>query len=113
MPDYTATGGIRITGCSLPVIVSKYYEFTYGIGSIVYVLAKARKGILEKVVIKKVNLVDFSGTLPIYNYVDTTNRVWLEPELTLQETAQALAISYLERQIGQYRCDQNVVVSSY
>ena len=111
MPNYTATGKITITGCALPIKVNKYYTFAFGIGSALYVIAKARKGILEKVVIKKANLVYFSGNQPVYNYVDTTNRVWFERELTWQSTAIALATSYLERAIANYQCDQNVIVS--
>ena len=111
MPDYTASGKITIKGCALPVKVTKYYTFAFGIGSILYVIAKARKGILEKVVIKKVNLTGFDGLQPVYNYVDTTNRVWLERELTWQSIAIELATNYIETEMGQYQCDENVVVS--
>jgi hypothetical protein len=109
--DYIATGRITIGGCSLPVQVDRYYTFTFGIGSMPYVIAKARKGVLERVCIKKVNLVNFDGISPIYNYVDTTNRVWMEDELTWQSVAIELATYYLELEIAHYRCDEDIVVN--
>ncbi|MCK9458226.1 MAG: hypothetical protein M0R80_01065 [Proteobacteria bacterium] len=111
MADYTATGKITIKGCALPIKVTEYYTFPFGIGSVLYVIAKARKGVLEKVVIKKVNLTGFDGKAPVYNYVDTTNRVWFERELTWQSTAIELATNFIETEIAQYQCDENVVVS--
>lgn len=55
-----------------------------------YVKQSAERGFLEKVVIKKANLVGWSGKVPDYNYVDTFNEVWLPWELV--NYSQALLI---------------------
>ena len=104
MFEYVATGGLTVQGCASPVKMEKYYQFIFGIGSTPYILAKARKGILERIAIKRVNLVGFSGKAPVFNYVDTRNGVWMEYELVWQADAISIATSYLESQIQTISC---------
>jgi len=94
------TGGISTAGCSSPIELVKKYPHIFGLGSSVYVKNKAQnKGILEKVVVKRVNRVfpsspTCAGIAAIFNYVDTFNRVWLEEELVWQPEAVTLATAY-------------------
>lgn len=102
MFSYTMTGGIKLSGCSTPIKVSKRYPLKFAIGSKAYRKDKARnKGKLEAVVIKKANRVVSSpfvkGAYYEINYVDTFNRVWLENELVWQSEAISLATAYWER----------------
>lgn len=99
--DYEATGGITIGGCAA-FKITKRYQTKFAVGSKVYVRKKAvSKGKLEQVIIKKINQVwplcpTCPGTLKEVNYVDDTNRVWLEHELVWQGEAIELAKLYWE-----------------
>lgn len=104
MFSYTATGRILVKGCANPITVKKFYEYTYGIGSVLYVLAKAARGVLEKIVVKRVNLVSSEGLVPVFNYVDTTNRVWFEDELIPPPQAVTMSIEYLESAMARLDC---------
>jgi hypothetical protein len=74
------------------------YTYEYNQGSIVYSIAKAKKGILEAIVIKSVRLFinqkTFGQTKVMY--YDTFNGLWGQEELCTQATAKAFAIEYLE-----------------
>ena len=110
MLTYISTGGITFKGCANPIKVNKYYKFKYEIGSILYVLKKAKRGVLERVAIRRVNLVDYEGKKPIFNYVDTTNRIWFEQELVWQSDATSFATAYLNKEIQSIACDQQIIV---
>lgn len=86
-----ASGRIRLFGCA-KVILSKYYSLTFPINSIVYIVYQAQKGELEKICVKRVNMIEEG----IFNYVDTFNRVWLEGELCEEEEAIELYNYYYE-----------------
>ena len=86
---YTGGGSLSVGGCS-GVTRHRAIPYQYSEGSTLYVLAKAQEGVLEKLVIKRVNLVQ---SVPIY--VDTFNWLWNEGELTDEATAIALARDYL------------------
>jgi hypothetical protein len=58
-------------------------ETTFAIGDIVYVRAKALKGKIEKVAIKKIIVRDYYRTF----YVDTLNEVWAADELLPEDEA--------------------------
>ena len=96
---YTGSGGIRIGGCA----GTKYIftlTFRFAEGSIVYFCAAARKGRLEKVAIKKVNLVNnkktFGKVVPIYK--DTFNSLYNEDELCTEREAITLAMQFYQSQ---------------
>lgn len=100
MFEHIATGGMKLRGYG-PHIFQSFYPYKYEEGSSVYVLAKARLGKLERVVIKRVvlNLKHSTYNQPIFNYVDTLNEIWLEAELGPQSVAVTMAENYYERQL--------------
>jgi len=93
MIDFIASGGVLLGGCSSFEIV-KQFVVKFGTGSIAYIKHKADAGILEAVVIKKINRVGKPQGDFIINYVDTFNAVWLEGELLYQSEAVAASIVY-------------------
>lgn len=98
MFNYEASGRIRVVGCA-GLRVYKNYSVLFLVGSRVYVKRKARVGIMEPVVLKKVNRViprsvSYMGSRAEVNYVDTFNRVWMEDELLSEENAVDLARIY-------------------
>ena len=72
------------------------------VGDRAFVKRKARLGTMESIVVKRINGVfpkyeGFNTAIqPDVNYVDTTNRVWVEEELVSQEHAIDLARIFLE-----------------
>jgi hypothetical protein len=68
-------------------------------GEAVYYVAKARRGILERMIVKNVRTVTNRRTRGGNRvlYVDLYNRLWNERDLVLPEQAQALAAAYVER----------------
>ena len=87
---YEAVGSIKISGCAIKVLRKNYY-INFSIGSRVFIKRKAKEGILESVVLKRVQRIvrgsSYSGVEAVISYVDTFNRVWLEEELTWEENA--------------------------
>jgi len=98
--NYEAQGGFKIKNCGK-------YSFTKNVvtlfqkGDVVYIKFKARRGKLEKVYIKKINVV----TLYDWNYQDTQNRIWLEYEIC--ELAEANQI------IENYNINKNKLYSLF
>jgi hypothetical protein len=89
MFTYTPTGRVFVFGRS-EILFKQTYEVRFNIGTIAYVKKQSEKGILEKVLIKKIhrNAPEiYSGVIPIVSYVDNTNRVWIEEELVDQDDA--------------------------
>jgi hypothetical protein len=98
MINYEATGHIRLAGCA-GLGLYKNYTILFLVGSRVYVKRKARLGVMEPVVLKRINRValesaSYRGVQPEINYVDTFNRVWMENELLSEENAVDLARKY-------------------
>jgi hypothetical protein len=98
MFNHEATGHIRVTGCA-GLGLYKNYTVLFLVGSRVYVKKKARLGVMEPVVLKRINRVVLEsassrGVQPEINYVDTFNRVWMEDELLSEENAVDLARTY-------------------
>jgi hypothetical protein len=103
--EHVSTGTVRLGGTADFVVVNNYIV-TYSIGSVVYLRAKAMRGILKKVAIKNVFLFPskinaFSAGLagkcnfnPLY--LDTWNSYHNERDLCGYEEAVALAEEYLE-----------------
>ena len=85
---------IKIGGTA-PVKIYYFYTTKYGVGAVVYVVKKAQKGILEKIVIKK-PLIGFNPFRIVY--LDTFNEPWLEYELCTQTDAIAAATNFLQKQ---------------
>ena len=87
-----------MTGCA-GLGLYKNYTVLFLVGSRVYVKRKARLGVMEPVVLKRINRVvaesaSYRGVRPEINYVDTFNRVWIENELLSEENAVDLSLQY-------------------
>lgn len=96
-----SSGGVRVVGCA-GIKVQQNLIVRFLVGDRVYIRRRAHLGVIESVVIKRMNGVfpkyeGFNTSIqPDINYVDTFNRVWLEDELVTQENAIDLARIYLE-----------------
>ena len=88
--SYVASGVFQLIGCSEPNAYSIFVYPQFTVGEYAYTLDKALKGKLEKVMIKKINVVDQYS----WNYKDTLNRLWLEREMLTLEEAQEFIESY-------------------
>lgn len=102
--DYDGSGTLYVGGCVVLEVI-KQYAVEFPVGSKVYRKDKAKKGILEAIVIKKINRVIVHGYFYVINYVDTFNGVWIEGELVSHEEAKTLAIAYWESVIQQAEAD--------
>jgi len=107
--DYTydSYGVIAIKGCAaLKVIFT--WESKFNNGSEAFILYKAKRGVLEKVVIKKIFLTNNSSlNNAMFGYIDTYNRSWNESELAWFAEAKPIALNYLNNQIellSQFDC---------
>ena len=84
-----------MTGCA-GLGLRENYAVLFLVGSKAYVKRRAEVGVVEPVFIKRINRVypspvSLRGVAAEINYVDTLNRVWMEDELTDEETATAVA----------------------
>lgn len=96
--DYNAVGSISLCGFAAVGLENKYLV-DYSVGDRVYVKRKAKMGVLESVVVKKINRVvsqrsSYRGAETAVSYVDTFNRVWIEDELVPDDEAIDLAKLY-------------------
>lgn len=95
--NYEAQGGFKLTNCS-KYSFSKNVVTLFQKGDIVYIKFPARRGKLEKITIKKVNVV----TLHDWNYQDTQNRIWLEYELCELNEANQIIKNYITNKNKRY-----------
>ena len=97
--SYVASGGLDLASC-VAVSETKFIIVKFKEGTVVYEARLARKGRLEKLVIKNINIINNKNTFGLYiaNYVDTLNAVYIEEELVDHATALALAEAYFEEQ---------------
>lgn len=79
------------------------YTIKYPVGSFVYSLQKAKKGIVHYLVLKKYDLKINAATYdqPIVLYTDTLNWLWNEDELCTQTQAITIATDYLQSLIAE------------
>lgn len=91
------SGGCSIRGCAIITYI-KTYTTKFAAGDIVFNVDKARKGVLEKVVIKKVRVINANKTGGAFEvmYVDTYNALWNEWDLVSHREALELAQEYYE-----------------
>ena len=92
---------IKFKGCA-DFSLADLLLIPYGEGSEVFVCAKARAGILEKLVIKKFSVIKSHKTFgkPIVQYFDTFNRIWFGHELCEEEDAITAAEAYYQNQLA-------------
>lgn len=91
----TGSGGVGVRGCGA---VSKLhiYELPFSTGDILYSLAKAKRGVMYKVVIKEIVPCKIHLTQGLFTvlYRDTLNALWNESDLVGFAQARAEAIQY-------------------
>lgn len=94
--SHDGTGRVRVVGCAGFRGVKNYLALFLP-RQRAWIKRKAHLGVVESVVIKKVNtlspeaMVSDWGSEPEITYIDTFNRVWLEGELTSEENAVDMA----------------------
>ncbi len=98
MFNYITSGGFSIFGCSEPNQAFFNVQTLFDINDLVWVKAKAQKGVLERISIKQINVFNVYD----YLYQDTFNRLWAEHELIDQNTAQLLVEVYKQKQLEGY-----------
>lgn len=93
-----STGGVSVSGCAWFQHLDQLHT-TWGRGDILYNVNKARRGVLEKVVIKKQRIIRNTRTQGAFTvlYIDTYNALWNEWDLVPFADAQLLAVTYLQR----------------
>lgn len=98
------SGGAKTYGCAVSY-GGHVYVTPFGPGDVTYNVHKARKGVLEKVVVKQIVTVRASlvGGLFSYLYKDTFNGLWNADELVTLDVAKDLAIAYNEMLLEQLR----------
>lgn len=93
----TMSGGVKVSGCPVVTFI-KTYQTLFASGDVVFNVHKARRGLLEKIVIKSPKLIQnirTGGTILVM-YVDTFNALWNEYDLISHSQAIALATAYYE-----------------
>jgi hypothetical protein len=98
---YTGSGSISVNGCSY-YYLKKFLQYAYKPGDVLFSLPNAKKGKLEKVVIKLVRVIskrqDLYGAYK-FLYQDTLNGLWSEDELVTEANALLEAQDYYATQI--------------
>jgi hypothetical protein len=92
--SYQSSGFVKFFGCPI-ILIRRLYPSKFSVGEILYVLRKARLGILEKVAVKKVNL-NLHGNEASFIYKDTFNSLYNEEELCRYIEAQQEVQSFKE-----------------
>jgi hypothetical protein len=100
MFEYTSGGGIGLGGCG-GRRVTLYRHFRFGPGDTVYLCYRAIRGVLERVTIKRINIVQNERTagqiIPLY--VDTYNSIYNEDDLCTEAQAIAKANYFYNKQL--------------
>lgn len=97
--EYVSSGKITISGCA-PSENTIYVPVMFKEGELVFEARLARKGRLERLIVKNIIIINNIRTSGSYhiNYVDTLNEVYLQEELVNHATAIDLATEYYEKQ---------------
>lgn len=92
MFSYEGSGRIRVVGCAEFSAIKRFLSL-FMARQRAWIKRKADLGIVESVVIKRVNVLSPDsilsewGSEPEVTYTDTFNRVWMESELVTKENA--------------------------
>jgi hypothetical protein len=102
MIQYVGSGIIKLSPC-FQASSAAYITYKWIPGDIVFFKPKAKKGILEKIVIKKVRIISkYSlGGQKVFLYEDTYNSLYNEDELITEADAILLAEAYYQLMIAQ------------
>ena len=97
------SGGLISNGTAT-IVYYKSNFVPFGPGDIVYNIHKAKRGVLEKVVIKRIKVINPKHTFGNFEamYVDTLNGLWNESDLTSHSKAIEYVVDYCERMINSY-----------
>lgn len=98
--SFTGSGTIEFNSCTKYRYL-KAYPYKWLPGQIVYYKPKAQIGKLEKIVVKKVQVVrtrSTDGTV-VFMYIDTFNSIYNEYDLISEIEALVLAKQYYQQQI--------------
>jgi hypothetical protein len=90
-------GGSEVAGCAIITYID-VHQTLFAARDIVFNITKAKRGVLEKIVIKKVKIINSKFTYGQFEvmYVDTYNALWNEWDLVSHATAIALSTAYYE-----------------
>lgn len=91
---YKSSGKIKFYGCPT-ILIKRLYPSKFSVGEILYILRKARLGILEKIAVKKVYL-KFIENETVFIYKDTFNSLHNEKDLCRQLEAYQESDSFKE-----------------
>lgn len=91
---YESSGKIKFYGCPT-ILIKRLYPSKFSVGEILYILRKARLGILEKIAVKKVYL-KFIENETVFIYKDTFNSLHNEKDLCRQLEAYQESDSFKE-----------------
>ena len=98
--DEMGSGGVSLRGCG-PVTLLHSLVTSFSAGDILFNIKKARRGVLEKVVVKTTRVVANRRTFGAKRvlYTDTLNGLWNEDELVPYQQAVALAEAYYQNML--------------
>jgi hypothetical protein len=96
MATYTETGsgGAECSGCAI-IEFTPYIYYPFIVGDTAYSQEAAQRGKIEKVVIKKMDVLVYYD---IIRYIDTLNRLWLSNDLVTLTVATSLYNAFYQRQ---------------
>jgi hypothetical protein len=99
--SYTGSGGSKLGFCVSFWKINNY-PHKWKIGDILFVVPSANIGVLEKVCVKQVKVISKHQTNGSFYflYIDTTNAIYNENELTTEYDALILAKLYFEKQLA-------------
>jgi hypothetical protein len=99
--NYVGSGILNVGGCS-QYYLTRFLQYQYKPGDVVFSLPNAKKGKLEKVTIKLVRVIskraDLYGAYK-FLYQDTFNGLWSEDELVTEADALLAVQDYYAAQI--------------
>jgi hypothetical protein len=96
--SYVGSGGVRLLGCAAASAVPAL-DAKWALGTVLYNCAAARRGCLERVVLKRYRVFENFRTIrAVVLYVDTNNWWWNEDELCTRDSALAAVAAYDARQ---------------
>jgi len=100
---YEASGNLSLSKCGIGYSNSPIFirNVEFSVGDQAWLKYKAEKGKLESIIVKKINLIDFTyrGNGPVtVIYVDTFNALYNETDLISYSDALILKTNYLYNQ---------------
>jgi hypothetical protein len=95
---YEASGRLCLSSWT-KVSYTKQFATKFGVRDSAWSKKRALRGVLDEIVVKRVEVVGSSGVVPVYLYVDTFNSLWREDMLLTHAEAMSLATDYYVREM--------------